>query len=118
MRGSRLESDVHRLRTTLTTSGCYIHRVFAKPNGAVFHNSVTNHLTRYTLPPDQVAAISTYLTANAGRGDSNLSRITDQRWWQHEHRRNAADWTRPEVKAKSNCRACHKEADKGLYDDD
>ncbi|MEI6558780.1 MAG: cytochrome C [Rhodospirillaceae bacterium] len=77
---------------------------------------------RATLPPDQVALITAYLTANAGEGDPALSRITEQGWWRHEHRKRWTDWLRAEgsvkAKARSDCAACHRDAERGLYEDD
>ena len=73
---------------------------------------------RATLPPDQVKAIAAYLTANASGGDPMVTRITGQSWWQREHRLPAAEWSRPSVKSKSNCAACHAGAEAGLYEDD
>lgn len=72
-----------------------------------------------SLAPDLAAEIRAYLTANAGRGDPKILRITEQRWWLHEHRKVAAQtWSRPAVRAKSNCAACHADAERGLYEDD
>jgi hypothetical protein len=73
---------------------------------------------RATVPPDQVQAITAYLTAHAGGGDSALVRITDQGWWLREHRKTRSSWSKPGIKSKSNCQACHRDADAGNYDDD
>ncbi|MBC7908054.1 MAG: diheme cytochrome c [Rhodospirillaceae bacterium] len=66
------------------------------------------------------AAIRAYLTANAGRDrrGGTPSRITEARWFTHEHDFPAPVWKRPEVVTKSNCPACHQGAEQGLYDDD
>ena len=71
-----------------------------------------------SLPPQVAADISAYLTRNAGGGDGRLIRITDQRWWQRKHDFDPAIWRRKVVGAKGNCEACHREAAKGLYEDD
>lgn len=70
------------------------------------------------LPPDTAATIRAYLTQNAGGGDGRLIRITDQPWWQRKHDFDPAIWKRKAVGAKGNCEACHREAAKGLYEDD
>jgi len=45
-------------------------------------------------------------------------RITEIPRWVREHREVRADrWTRPEVKSKANCLACHKKAEQGIYED-
>jgi hypothetical protein len=65
------------------------------------------------------AEIERYLVANAGRrGDGSLIRISDQRWFRHEHDFAASVWQRPEIRSKANCEACHKEAARGWFEDD
>lgn len=72
-----------------------------------------------TLPPDTAAEIRAYLTRNAaGRGDGQLLRITEQRWWVRKHHFRPEIWTRKDVMSKSNCEACHRGASQGLYEDD
>lgn len=45
-------------------------------------------------------------------------RITETPRWVKEHREvRASRWTSPEVKSKSNCLACHKGAEQGIYED-
>jgi len=70
------------------------------------------------LPAETVATIRAYLTQNAGSGDGRLVRITEQRWWLREHDFDPAIWQRQAVGSKSNCEACHRDAAKGLFDDD
>jgi hypothetical protein len=71
-----------------------------------------------SLAPDIAAEIRAYLTANAGRGDPARLRITEQRWWRHEHDFRPAAWQRPEVRSPANCEACHPGAAQGLYEGD
>ena len=71
-----------------------------------------------SLPDALAAEIRGYLVASAGRGDSALLRITEQRWWEREHRFGPSVWVRKEVGSKANCDACHRNAARGLYDDD
>jgi hypothetical protein len=60
-----------------------------------------------------------HAVAHAGAGDGTLLRITEQRWFVREHRRiTAATWARPDIKARSNCAACHPAAERGLYEDE
>ncbi len=45
-------------------------------------------------------------------------RITETPYWARKHRKiAAADWTRPQVKSKANCPACHLDAEAGTYED-
>lgn len=73
------------------------------------------------LPPETTARITDYLVRNAGRdrsGGQAPQRITELRWFAHEHDFPARVWARPDVVTKSNCVACHKAADAGIYEDD
>lgn len=72
-----------------------------------------------SLAPDLGADIRAYLTGSAGPGDSGVTRITEQRWWLHQHRRLRTDvWQQLDIKSKANCEACHRDASRGVYDDD
>ncbi|PWC85228.1 cytochrome C [Azospirillum sp. TSH100] len=71
-----------------------------------------------SLPADTAAAIRSYLTQSAGSGDGRLIRITEQRWWLRKHDFAPSIWSRRTVGAKSNCEACHRTAEQGLYEDD
>lgn len=86
-----------------------------------------------SLPADKVQAIRAYMTANAGDvvaqgrarkymqwvapGDTP-QRITENPDFQRKHRFAETVWKDPKVVTKSNCPACHRGADRGLYDDD
>lgn len=77
--------------------------------------------------------IEAYLTANAAdtgagkvsgkllRGVSPASaplRITELPKWVNEHRKvPASEWTHKDVRSKSNCLACHRDAERGYYDE-
>ena len=51
--------------------------------------------------------------------DATPLRITDTPYWVREHREvRPAKWTDPAVKSKANCAACHKGADRGVYEED
>lgn len=72
-----------------------------------------------SLPADVAASIRGYLAAHAGRtGDPEVIRITEQPRFIKEHRYPPSVWQRPEIRAKSNCLACHPRAEQGIYDDD
>ena len=76
--------------------------------------------------------ISRYLTGHAADNgwfgnkftrnlDNNtiITRITETPYWKREHRRFSDDtWSSTKVKSKSNCTACHIDAERGGYDDD
>ncbi len=50
-------------------------------------------------------------------GDTPL-RVTDTAYWVKKHRKIAtSDWSSPLVKSKSNCAACHSDADAGTFED-
>ena len=79
------------------------------------------------------ATIEAYLTANAAdtggrtfsrkllRGVSAASapqRITELPKWISEHREvSPREWTSKDVRSKSNCVACHRDAERGFYED-
>jgi cytochrome b len=50
--------------------------------------------------------------------DATPLRITDTPYWVHKHREvTASDWANPLVKSKTNCAACHSDADMGTFED-
>ena len=72
-----------------------------------------------SLEPAKAADIESYLVGHAGQGDGAVLRITEQRWFLREHRHiTAAIWTRPDIKTRSNCAACHPAAERGVFEDD
>jgi len=85
-----------------------------------------------TVDTMAVSKIESYLVANAGdvgwdneilRGVSSSStplRISELPKWidEHDEELPANVWSRADVGSKANCRACHRAADKGYYDDD
>jgi mono/diheme cytochrome c family protein len=86
-----------------------------------------------SLPADQVAAIRTYLMGSAGdvkrQGiarkymqwlavDGAPLKITENPAFLREHNFPDRVWNTPKVVTKSNCLACHTQADRGNYDDD
>ena len=78
--------------------------------------------TDASLGPQQRADILRFLEANAGPGRAArdgkpLLRVTETRWFIHEHSEElpANIWNRPSVKSPANCIACHMAADRGDY---
>lgn len=68
------------------------------------------------------ADILHFLELNAGRGETRAGgkpplRITETRWFIHEHTEElpAGVWNRPDVKSPANCAACYTAADRGDY---
>ena len=68
------------------------------------------------------AKITAFLERNAStRGERNASstlRITDTRWFVREHDEvSPAIWRDPKIRSAANCAACHRGADRGLYNE-
>lgn len=66
------------------------------------------------------ASIRTFLETNAGRDRSPAEptalRITETRWFRHEHDEvPASAWRNPTVKSAANCAACHRDAESGRF---
>jgi hypothetical protein len=70
-----------------------------------------------SLEAEMAADIEAYLVANAGWGDGRLLKISEQRWFRHEHDFSPAVWQKPEIRSPANCEACHQAAAKGIYDE-
>lgn len=93
---------------------------------AILDNLANHYGEDASLPAATVAAIKDYHLANAGRSrkldmtvaSGELPRITTQRWWEKKHRKVAGNYSRPEIKSKANCAACHRNAERGDYEDD
>lgn len=69
-------------------------------------------------------AAETHLTEAAFKiggsiaADQTPLRVTETPYWVKKHRDiSAADWANPNVKSKSNCAACHTDADEGTFED-
>ena len=62
--------------------------------------------------------ITAYLTSNAAkRGDAKTLRISELGWFTSEHRGEVSARDVARAKSMSNCVACHKDAEKGEFDD-
>lgn len=85
------------------------------------------------LPEETAAQIETYLTANAADAGGRRSgvlrglsaedtplRISETPWWVREHRGEVREsaWSDPKIGSKANCVACHRAADRGVFEDD
>ncbi len=75
-----------------------------------------------SLDPATTREISTFLENNAGSNRHATGkpplRITETRWFQHEHDEvSARTWKNPKVKSASNCAACHLQAERGDFNE-
>ena len=87
--------------------------------------TIMNDLERHfgvdaSLEPATAASIRTYLEANAGRDRSPnepaIPRITETRWFRHEHDEVPASvWRSTKIKSAANCAACHADAESGRF---
>lgn len=89
---------------------------------AVMGGLDTHFGTDASVDPATQAALLRYLQANAGSRDTSangkpLLRITETRWFVHEHSEELPRniWRNPAVKSPSNCSACHVQAEQGNY---
>lgn len=79
--------------------------------------------TDASLDAATVAALSTWLTANAAAGRRAApppaeDRITRSAWFTRKHDEvPAATWQRASIKSASNCMACHTGADRGDFNE-
>ena len=97
-------------------------------------NTLSDHFGEdASLPDAQIVAIRAYLTKNAGDvkqlgvaqkymrwvepGGAPL-KTTENPAFLREHNFPDRVWKDPKVVTKSNCLACHAQADRGNYDDD
>jgi hypothetical protein len=77
--------------------------------------------TDATVDAPAAAEIGSFLEQNAGRDREATTslRITETARFLRKHRKiPAAVWSRPAVKTRANCSACHPGAEGGSYDDD
>ena len=80
--------------------------------------------TDASLDPATVRKLAGWLEANAATGrrartEPPQDRITRTTWFEHEHDDiSPSVWKRAAVRSASNCIACHREADRGLFDED
>ncbi|NDR58847.1 diheme cytochrome c [Aliiruegeria sabulilitoris] len=74
------------------------------------------------LDEEMRVEIEKYLVANAGRdrsGDGAApQRISDLPWFRHEHEEEVSKRQFEKAKSWANCTACHKKAEKGVFEDD
>lgn len=69
------------------------------------------------LSPNDARAILDFLQRHAGTGTRNSAtslRISDTPWFTREHRKiSQSNWLDPAIKSRSNCTACHVNAERG-----
>lgn len=72
-----------------------------------------------SLEPETAKAIAAYLERNAGPargGGPAILRITETRWFRHEHDEVPARvWKEPAIGSPARCEACHTGAERGSY---
>jgi hypothetical protein len=84
-------------------------------------SNLNNHFgTDASIDPQMAAEISAFLERNAGRERTPAAqpvlRITETPWFLHEHDEVPAQvWKSANVGSRSNCGACHANADQGSY---
>lgn len=109
-------------------------QMLPKKSWQTLMNDLSNHFGEDASMKEEVrATLLSYLTENAAdtgwlggkfmRGlDENSAplRISETPYWQREHNKevSASAWNDPRVKSKANCLACHRDAERGNYDDD
>ena len=75
-----------------------------------------------TLDEATRAEIEAYLVANAGRDRSKAGsaplRISELPWFREEHAEEVSKRQIEEAKSWANCNACHKQAERGIFEDD
>ncbi len=73
-----------------------------------------------SLDEETARHITDYLMRNSGRDKRGKAplRITELRWFVHEHKKEVSARAMKKAGTMANCAACHRGADKGYYDDD
>jgi len=81
--------------------------------------NLSNHFGEdATLDDATRAQVERYLVQNSSRrGDPNILRISEQRWFVGEHRGEVSRGQMERAKTWANCQVCHRDADRGMYDD-
>lgn len=96
----------------------------AKSWQRIMSNLENHYGTDASLDQATVIEISNWLQTNAGghkaaRSAPPEDRITQSRWFIHEHDEIRDDvWLRPSIKSPANCAACHTQAEQGNFDED
>ena len=100
----------------------YPPRLLPAQSWARIMSDLEHHFgTDASLDPASVTEISGWLAANAGGSRRNAGagdRITTSPWFVREHREvAAATWRLPAVNKPSNCAACHRGAEQGIFNE-
>lgn len=97
---------------------------------AVIMTRLNNHYGESAaMTPETARILSAYLQTNAGRDDGSIAtaesagrelpRITESAWFRDEHDEIGAEiFKRESIGNASNCGACHRGAEQGIYDED
>ncbi len=90
----------------------------------IMKNLSQHYGTDASLDPKTWNAIDQWLSTYGGtykrvRENPPDYRITQSEWFKHKHRKiKPSDFTKASVKSPANCGACHRSAEKGIFDDD
>ena len=105
--------------------GCHVAyppQLLSAPSWRTIMSGLDRHFgVDASVDAGTAAAVGGFLEANAARagskrGDPSALRITESRWFRHEHADiAAATWTGPKVRSAANCSACHGGAESGDY---
>ncbi len=123
------DDDGHRYATShpawkAECGGCHVAyppQMLPAHSWRALMSNLNNHFgTDASLDPQVTAEISAFLERNAGRELSPAAqpvlRITETPWFIHEHDEVPAQvWKSANVGSRSNCGACHANADQGGY---
>jgi len=107
-------------------SGCHIAyppQLLTAGNWQQLMGGLDKHFgANATMAPNDSKAIQDFLQRNAGSGDKHSAsslRISDTTWFKREHREvSNKTWANPAVKNRSNCTACHVNAERGDWSED
>lgn len=105
--------------------GCHVaYPAELLPQGAwkAVLEGLSDHFgTEATVEPAALEKISSDLARHARparQGEPLVLRITETRWFLHEHEEvPSSAWSSEEVKSAANCGACHTGADRGQFDE-
>jgi hypothetical protein len=106
-------------------SACHIAfppRLLPAESWRAIMSSLNKHFsTNASLDAPTIREIGNFLEKNSGQpgretSGKSILRITDTRWFKHEHSEMPANvWKNPKIKSPANCAACHLQAERGNY---
>lgn len=95
----------------------YQPRFLGQASWEKMFSSLQDHFgTDASLDKKTTDSLRDYVLQNSGRDTGEIQRITDLRWFGHEHGEIPQRFiAQPNVKSLSNCQACHRNAANGDY---